>query len=131
MTKHVFVYGTLMAGCGRAMTGDNRVELVGDDSMPGSMFNVGAFPGIKLDGQNQVLGELYEILDDSVIGMLDMIEGYRGPERELGSLYLRRVVQTNNGVETFVYEFNYDVKELQAIPNGDWKTFRGIKNEEI
>lgn len=80
MNKHqVFVYGTLKQG--------NRIR--GMDAMPGAdlvgeavtvdarytLHDLGAFPGVFLDGHNRVRGEVWQVTDE-VFDILDQIEGY-------------------------------------------------------
>lgn len=124
MTNHVFVYGTLMTGFGSSLGNRDGVALVGSDSITGSLFSVhGSFPGLKLDGAGAVLGELYEILDREILRSLDAYEGCR--DNDYSSLYLRQVVYTEGGVETYVYEYNHDVEELDPVADGDWRAYKG------
>lgn len=113
MTKHIFVYGTLMSSFGMNRLFEGTANKVGKDTIRGSMFDIGSFPGIKLDDAGTVQGELYEITEPSVLGRLDAYEGE-------GSLYMRRVVETEGGVETYVYEFNHDVDRYSRIEDGDY-----------
>lgn len=100
----VYVYGTLRPG------NTTTVEV------PGSMYDLGWFPGIRLgdDGCNaHFLCEVIEVTDEK-LRQLDDYEGY-SPNDEAGSLYLRK--EYNDG---FIYEYNNDVEAYKFIPGGDW-----------
>ncbi|UUZ63257.1 gamma-glutamylcyclotransferase [Polaromonas sp. P1(28)-13] len=60
--RHVFVYGTLRRGEQRDI---NRLQpaprWVGQASVPGTLHDLGAYPGLVLGGQGRVRGEVYEI----------------------------------------------------------------------
>lgn len=120
MTRHVFVYGTLMSGYGMSLTNSEDVSLVGRDTIQGTMFNVNnSFPGIILGEDDTIQGELYEINDPKIMDRLDIYEGCHSDTKY--ALYVRRVVQTGNGIETYVYEFNRDTSDLSQVENGDWR----------
>lgn len=116
--KHVFVYGTLMSGYGADINkfGMDCVRQVGERTIHGQMFNVGAFPGVILnDGDDTVHGELYEILDDRIILALDRYEG-------TPNLYTREVVNVlEDGIETYVYQFNSSLSGLDRVESGNWR----------
>lgn len=60
--RHIFVYGTLRRGEARDI---NRLlpapRWRGFASVPGLMYQLGAYPGVVLGGQAWVRGEVYEI----------------------------------------------------------------------
>lgn len=118
---HIFVYGTLRRGHhAHASHGLHRAEYLGTHRIPGTMFSLGGFPGVKLDGnQTGILGELYKV-PRAFLEALDTYEGYRGAGDPF-NLYNRRSVDVG-GIEAFVYEFasepNYD--HHMIINDGDW-----------
>lgn len=117
--EHVFVYGTLMSGHGMSLGSDMRAELVGPDQILGTMFDInGSFPGISLEGSNDIQGELYKIKDHSLMARLDQYEGCN--DNSSTSLYHRRVVTTKDGVETYVYEFNRGLEDYTEVLSGSW-----------
>ena len=76
MNKHlVFVYGTLRQGGVRAMPDlfpDSK--FIGKGHVSGSLYDLGPYPCLLLDGSNSpVIGEVYEI-DDDILNKLDEIE---------------------------------------------------------
>src|SRR5918999_936653 len=89
----VFVYGTLRRGGLRAMPDIfPGSEFVGHASVAGSLYDLGAHPGLILDdAKSSVAGEVYEV-DDEILKKLDEIEAparYRRKRVE-GSLGNRR-----------------------------------------
>lgn len=112
MTKHnVLVYGTLRPGTARKVT------------VPAKMFDLGAFPGVKL-GEGRVVCELVEV-DDDTLQDLDRYEGYyeEAPEH---SLYVRRrFVDDEQGVDAWIYEYNEGPCDRSLVPSGDWLEYTG------
>ena len=54
-----------------------------------SMLDLGSFPGVILDGQHDINGEVY-VIDETILAQLDAIEGY--PD-----FYNRTEVETTEG----------------------------------
>jgi len=105
----VYVYGTLRPG------GSETVRV------PGTMFSMGHFPGIKLEGadsSNFVVCERIEV-SDVRLAQLDRYEGYH-PDDPAHSLYLR--VPYLDG-HIYVYNQSFDGKQL--IESGDWLEYTG------
>ena len=71
----VFVYGTLRRGGVRAMPDlFPAAKFIDDANVKGSLYDLGAFPGLLLDEANSlVIGEVYEV-DDETLNKLDEIE---------------------------------------------------------
>ena len=107
--KHqVLTYGTL-----RPFTNENIVRV------PGQLYDLGAFPGIKLDNSSNtvVTCELIEVTDEE-LERLDRYEGYR-PSDPDNSLYIRRKLDWG----PFIYEYNDpfgNLSEKGIVPSGDW-----------
>ena len=107
VVKHqVLVYGTLRKGA------ENAVVLV-----PGTLYNLGWFPGIKLDRSENpssfVTCEVLEVDDDKLF-TFDNYEGYDPTDPE-NSLYIREEWQGK-----FIYTFNKDVQNKPVIASGNW-----------
>lgn len=109
--KHiVYVYGTLRPG------GNDR------HMIPGVMYRVGWFPGIKIDrdASTWVVAERVEV-DDAGLARLDAYEGY-DPNMPESSLFKR--VPWADG---WIYEYNDNTIEREIVDCGDWLTFRKEK----
>jgi len=76
MKKHlVFVYGTLRRGGARAMSiRFPNSKFIADAKVSGSLYDLGAYPGLLLNESNSlVIGEVYEV-DDETLNKLDDFE---------------------------------------------------------
>jgi gamma-glutamylcyclotransferase (GGCT)/AIG2-like uncharacterized protein YtfP len=127
MNKHlVFVYGTLRRGGLRAMPDifpDS--EFVGHANVAGSLYDLGAYPGLILDeSDSSVAGEVYEV-DDEILKKLDEIEA---PAR-----YWRKQVEVSlgNRRETcWVYEPDTEFYPRRLlIASGDWIEYARTKTD--
>ena len=67
-THLVFVYGTLRRGSAQAMSiRFPGARFVADAKVSGSLFDLGAYPGLLVDDSNSlVIGEVYEVNDESL-----------------------------------------------------------------
>ena len=96
----VFVYGTLKSGGevrGLHQFGDGAT-IVGKakTQYPDyEMSDLGAFPGVFLNGKFHIEGEVWEV-DDETMDQLDAIEGY--PD-----FYTRKMVPTEHGIAWMYY----------------------------
>ena len=66
MNKHlVFVYGTLRrCGVGAMSTSFPNSQFIADAKVSGSLYDLGAYPGVLLNESNSlVIGEVYEVDD--------------------------------------------------------------------
>jgi gamma-glutamylcyclotransferase (GGCT)/AIG2-like uncharacterized protein YtfP len=103
---------------------------LGSAHMHGRLFDLGAFPGLQVDREADVVhGELYGV-DDAALERLDEIEQYfTGRPEE--SYYVRipvSVIHIGVAVECWTYEFNprYFDTTVQ-IDSGDWISYFAAK----
>lgn len=115
----IFVYGTLRPGHGANYMMERGAKHVEKTRISGTMYNMGWFPGVRVEGDGEfisegptVTGDLYEITDDNLSSVLDSYEGYP-------TLYGRKQVTTESGEKTWVYEIN-DARDRPLIPTGVW-----------
>lgn len=99
MSSIIYTYGTLRPG-------DTETVLV-----PGELYDLGWFPGIKLGGRSLVVCEKVEVHD---LDAVDKYEGY-SPAYPDESLYIRRPY-----LDGFIYEFNGSVNPAKLVQSGDW-----------
>ena len=120
--RHVFVYGTLRAG------GRNDIarfaplpRRVADAEVAGTLYDLGAYPGMVLGGEGRVKGEIYAI-DAQVEAALDRLEEVADDD---SGEYIKRwlCVQASDGCafDCLVYEIHPSRIEGRAvIVGGDW-----------
>lgn len=127
MKKHlVFVYGSLRRGNARAMSQRfPNSKFIGEAKVSGSLYDLGAYPGLLLAESNSlVIGEVYEV-DDEILNELD--------DFEASSSYCRKQVAISLGTRKrtgWIYvpeskpEF-YSHRTL--ITSGDWLEYAKTK----
>ena len=119
MAHLVFVYGTLLTGCG-----NHRVIEAGDLVGPAitdaeyTMISLGGFPGVIEGGRVAVAGELYRV-SDTTLASLDQLEGN-------GNFYTRieREITTTDGelVTAWVYCLPaHYLTDHSVIESGSWR----------
>ena len=117
----VFVYGTLRRGGSNAFRMDGA-ELVGLATVGGALYRISWYPGLVLDGDGRVSGEVYRV-GPELLRALDEFEGLAAGEIE-GSEYRRVKVEADAGnyevVEVWVYEWKGAFDEDERIQSGDW-----------
>ena len=125
MNKHlVFVYGTLRSGGAGAMfIRFPNSKFIADAKVSGSLYDLGAYPGLLLNESNSlVIGEVYEV-DDELLNKLD--------EFEASSNYWRKQVEISLGPDRKVcstYEPNPEFYSLRTlISSGDWIEYAKTK----
>ena len=119
--RYVFVYGTLRRGGLNDITRLRPApRWVGAAQVAGTLYHLGAYPGMTLGGSERVQGEVYAI-DPALEPLLDEIE-------DLGSHptdeYIKRDIDVDvsgRTVRCLVYEINprYAIPALR-VPGGDW-----------
>jgi gamma-glutamylcyclotransferase (GGCT)/AIG2-like uncharacterized protein YtfP len=120
-TGHVFVYGTLRRGDDNDINRLSPVpQALGHATLQGTMYHLGAYPGVVLGGERMVAGEVYAI-SERLQQVLDEIEEVYPQQRDE---YLKRVVYVTvqgEAIPCVVYEINprYIVGR-PVIVSGDW-----------
>lgn len=109
--KHpVFVYGTLKRkNQVRGLDSFGNAEFLGvaftTDSAY-SLYDLGLFPAVTLDGHNIIHGEVWQV-DDQTMDILDSIEGYP-------NFYNRVKVSTTKGNAWIYY-----IPDISEYPNAE------------
>ena len=113
MTDLVFVYGTLKAG-----HGNNELlkgsEFVGEHVTKPiyTMKNLGGFPGVLLDGNTSIIGEVYRVTSPTM-ARLDRLEGYP-------HFYNRTKILTDHGEAWMYYLDANKYASHSDILSGKW-----------
>jgi gamma-glutamylcyclotransferase (GGCT)/AIG2-like uncharacterized protein YtfP len=120
-SRCVFVYGTLRRGGSNDITRLRPApRFVGAASVPGVLYDLGAYPGMRLGGDGAVHGEVYAI-EPALEAVLDLIEDL-GPEPS--DEYAKRDSTVDIGghaCECFLYEINARyVESAPQMISGDW-----------
>ena len=100
-----------------------RAEFIAEASVPGSLYDLGSYPGLRLgDTDSTVSGEVYEI-DDETLELLD--------EFEASSDYRRAQCEISLGAEKqkcWTYEPDPSCYSLhKLITSGDWIEYARLK----
>ena len=132
MMPHVFVYGTLRRH-GRndiARYGPEPV-FVGEASIAGTLYDLGAYPGVVLGGAGRVKGEVYRI-EPAVEVALDLLEEVAQDD---SGEYIRREVRVAVGahwLDCLVYEIHPSrIAGRSVIGSGDWIAHAAGKSAEF
>jgi len=127
MNKHlVFVYGTLRRGGAGAMSiRFPNSKFIADAKVSGSLYDLGAYPGVLLNESNSlVIGEVYEV-DDEILNKLD--------DYEASSHYWRKQVEISLGTNRrmcWIYEPNPEFYSHRTlITSGDWIEYAKTKTD--
>jgi gamma-glutamylcyclotransferase (GGCT)/AIG2-like uncharacterized protein YtfP len=121
--RYVFVYGTLRKGGRNDIARyDPAPERVADASIAGTLYDLGAYPGVVLGGTGRVYGEIYRIVP-AVEAALDLLEGVAA--NDAGEYIKRELsVDTNTDggrLDCLVYEIHPErIGGRPVIGSGDW-----------
>ena len=133
MSELVFFYGTLMAPFNRPARQrvDRYLAFAGHGSIGATLFDLGIYPAAVPASDGRVWGELYEILQPSVVlAELDELEGFRADKPE-SSLYNRiktRVTLENGSTaDAWAYFYNAPLGRAPRIESGDYLQHLKVK----
>jgi gamma-glutamylcyclotransferase (GGCT)/AIG2-like uncharacterized protein YtfP len=117
----VFVYGSLLRGEGNHKLLRNS-ELLGETTTPEGfgIIDLGWFPGAIRTEKGKVVGEVYEV-DDETLNRLDSLEGYNRRD-PLEGLYNRIEIDTEYGTAyMYLYNDRFMIRHMPTIEEGNWK----------
>ena len=100
-------------------------KFIGEANVSGSLYDLGAFPGLLLnDSSSLVMGEVYEV-DDETLKQLD--------DFEASSNYCRKQVEISLNIgrtKCWVYEPKPEFYSLHTlITSGDWIEYAKTKTD--
>ncbi|MFQ5352882.1 MAG: gamma-glutamylcyclotransferase [Candidatus Binatia bacterium] len=128
MTR-VFVYGSLLQGFGNHVLLHGATCLGEATTAPEfTMVSLGVFPGVYLDGDTTIQGEVYEV-DEAQEARLNGLEGvdHDCPER---GLYRREFIDVNlegyGKVNVLIYIYNGSRwrSDDEIVESGSWRQYR-------
>ncbi len=125
-SRHVFVYGTLRRGEANDITRLHPVPcFVGLAHVPGTLYHLGGYPGLRLQGDTPVLGEVYAI-EPALETVLDEIEAVYPQQSDEYRKREVRVWVASRWLVCLVYEIQpVHVLGRPVIDSGDWVLGRG------
>ena len=100
-----------------------RAEREGRATVRGCLLDIGRYPGLLLQGEQEIVGELYR-LDDARAGeLLEVLDRYEGALDE-PPLFRRvaAVARDSDGraVEAWIYVWARPAEGFPIIRSGDW-----------
>ncbi len=117
----IAVYGLLRAGeSGFARFGlADAFRPLGPCVIPGALWDLGRFPGL-VAGPGEVVGELFELVDVSVMPRLDAFEDYwpDDPDRSRYDRVKLQLIEPDRSA--WVYIWRLGLEAATRIESGDW-----------
>ena len=120
--QYIFVYGKLMLNHpGYQNLGiAPLLKFISKASCNGRLYDIGNYPGLILEGDTIVQGELFEILDKRVFQIMDEFEEYFEQDIE-NSDYIRKQITLVEPQETaWVYEYRRSLEGKSHLEHGCW-----------
>lgn len=126
--NYVFAYGTLHPGRAPAEIADIvcRFGIVGKGTVPGTLYDLGAYPGAVLNerSQRRISGTVFRLpKGDDVLSRLDAYEEF-DPGALERSLFIRRLcsVQLSDGaiLPCWIYQYNRSAEDATIIESGTY-----------
>jgi gamma-glutamylcyclotransferase (GGCT)/AIG2-like uncharacterized protein YtfP len=132
----LFVYGTLLRGEMRApLIAEDQIDAVLITRAPGQLLKIADYPGMVLANapDQWVEGEYLRVKNIiPLLNSLDSVEGFvnfGSPQ----SLFRRAIITVDVGEpqlrRVWTYLYNNPSEEHSLIPSGDWRSYRGIKDQ--
>ena len=133
MTDLVFFYGTLMTPFRRAerLRVDPHLRYQGRGTIKAALYDLGIYPAAVPDEDGHVIGEVYRMIDPTlVLQTLDALEGFRPGEAET-SLYARTVTpvvfESSTRAHAWAYFYNAPLGRASRIASGDYLEHLGSR----
>ena len=117
MIRHLFVYGTLRSSetnpAARRLHG--HAELIGPGHVQGALYGISWYPGLILEGQSRVYGELFRL--DNPEEILPELDAYEGAEFERVIL---NVSASGETTPAWAYVYRLSVAGKRRVESGIW-----------
>ncbi|MBI1748811.1 MAG: gamma-glutamylcyclotransferase [Acidobacteria bacterium] len=128
MPDRIFIYGPFMGGYDLAEELKNYqfIKYVGPGITPGTLYDLGSYPGaVAAAGMSPcVFGEVYEIISDESLPMLDEGQGAVGDDPKLYQFQrdlVRVTLRDGSTTEAWMFFYNMSVAGHSPIPSGNFK----------
>lgn len=135
MKEYLFVYGLLRRNVPHAMASflEAHTRYMGKGYFLGYLFDVGDYPAaIKDVHGNKVLGDILQITDLAVFNRLDIFEevgeGFKEPNEYI-RVKIPVFTEKNEPVDCWIYLYNWPVKGMNLIIEGDYLVYLQQKNK--
>lgn len=129
MPTHLFVYGTLLAGIPSSMGKflRRRATLVGKATVPGTLYDLGLYPGYVAQGNGIVTGELYRLGEARAAETMELLDAYEGvtgaPEDEYARAKVKAKVNDGGSFAATTYVYTKDTAGKAVVPQGNYAVF--------
>jgi len=124
MIDYLFAYGTLKSGLRPPELAAimEKLKPLGGGIVHGTLYNLGKYPGLRLEGADEISGEVFAFYDASVLTDLDAYEGCDS-RKPSDSLFVRKqclVRQENEDKDLLCWVYEYNRQPTSAKPIGIW-----------
>ena len=129
-SQYLFVYGTLLPELAPLKMADTvgRLKLVGAATVRGRLYDLGDYPGARLEGGGRIHGRVFEI--EPVRELLKIFDAYEGFSRkqfahsEFVRKKCRAVLGDGSRIGCWIYEYNRQPGSAKMIASGDYLVFK-------
>jgi gamma-glutamylcyclotransferase (GGCT)/AIG2-like uncharacterized protein YtfP len=126
--EYLFVYGTLRSELAPPHLRQilNESSRIGTGTVRGQLYDLGQYPGAKLDplAESLIVGEVFTLLESQpMLAVLDYYEGFDPADPE-ASLFIRTRCQVelndHRQLECWIYVYNQSLASAPLITSGDY-----------
>jgi len=119
---HIVFYGTLKRSTSNNLQVALRNDLIyqGKCLLPGKLYDMGRYPALK-EGDGSVHGELYQIVNDKVLALLDDYEAKDDQDALLPGFTRKLIQLLQPKMKTWAYYYDGNLPEKSLIESGNWE----------
>ena len=124
MHELIAFYGSLMREHGllHRLGVAEKLEYLGPCKIPGHLYDLGDYPGLKEAPEGAVAGECFRLCDPTALCALDAYEDFRPADPD-ASLFVRRTVRLiEPPLECWVYLYAGSVRPQDRVASGHWRS---------
>jgi len=122
MIKHIAFYGSLRKGFSNSLsqTALDSLEYIGPCTIRGKIYDLKHYPALK-PGEGEVVGDLFRILDKSILPIIDAYELQDNSNPHLAGFKRKAVKLAAPKLVCWVYYYQGTVEPRQYISTGNWQ----------